>query len=51
MGFRLHRMYKVGEFIGILDKKYRHIIANEVKDPFLRIKFYGEPTNVARKVS
>ncbi|MNR50394.1 hypothetical protein D3C85_1699020 [compost metagenome] len=47
---RLYRMDQVGEFNGVLDKKYWHVITNQVKVSLLGIKLHGEPAHITRQI-
>ena len=46
----LHRMDKVGKLDRVLDEEHRHVVADEIPDPFVRIKFDGKTAHVARRI-
>ncbi|MNN36314.1 hypothetical protein D3C81_1502070 [compost metagenome] len=48
---RLNRMHEVGKLDGVLDEKYRHIVANQVEIPFIGIELDGKAAYVAHCIA
>ena len=50
VGLRFDGMYQVGELNGILNKKHRDVVPNQVVVPFLRVKLDGKSSDVAGQI-
>ena len=50
VGLFFHGMGKVGKLDGILDEKYRDVIANEIPIPLLGVELHRKAAHVACKV-
>src|SRR5688500_14643674 len=46
MRFWFHGMNEIGKLNSILDKKYRHIVSDQIKISFFSIKFYSKPPDI-----
>ncbi|CCK06684.1 hypothetical protein BN128_514 [Cronobacter sakazakii 696] len=47
---RLHGMDEIRKFMGILNKKHRRIVADQIENPFFGIKLGGEAANIAHRI-
>ena len=50
MGLGLYGVNKVRELDGILDKKHRNIIPDDVPVALLRVEFDRKPSNIANRI-
>ena len=50
MWFRLHGVNEIGKFDCVLNKEHRHVVADEVVVPFLRIKLHCETPDITGEV-
>lgn len=50
VGLWLYSVHKVREFDGILDKKYRDVISDDVPVTLMRVEFDRKPANIANRI-
>ena len=46
LGFRLHRVNKVGKLDGVLNEEDRRIVADQIEVSFLSVEFCGKTADV-----
>ncbi len=47
---RLHGMNEIRELMGVLNKKHRRIVADQIENPFFGIKLGGEAADIAHRI-